>query len=188
MDQRGTTLVEIVIVAAIVAMLAALAAGISQGARATAARSAAVDFDALIAYAQTIAATSGNGATAVFAPRVDVQGAPMRGFTLTIYAGRPTANGALRRAPIAPLISAADVTENALGPPPFTVFFDGSAHAGAARGDLSAGAPLSSDPGCPPGERAVGLAFGDALARVSRSLPCSAVAAGPPEPPGSPGS
>ncbi|HEY5257487.1 MAG TPA: type II secretion system protein [Candidatus Baltobacteraceae bacterium] len=83
--QRGFTLIEMVVVAAILALLATVAV-ISLAQRPGALESAVNGFDASLAAARAIAASSGNGATLVFAARTP---ASLPGYTLTVYRGRP---------------------------------------------------------------------------------------------------
>lgn len=178
MHERGTTLVEVLIAAAIVALIAAAFFMLSQGARAFGMRSAAEQFDAELSYAQALAAASGNGSTIVFDRRLGPGGSVLPGFILTVYSGRPTAAGAMRKAPTAPMQSAGDVSEAGLGEVPFTIFLNGAGHASGMAG--VAGAVLASDPGCPPGESRVVLTFSDPQSSYTRTIPCNAAVAGAP--------
>ncbi|HKU68716.1 MAG TPA: hypothetical protein VJP85_13140, partial [Candidatus Baltobacteraceae bacterium] len=103
MRQRGTTLLEVLLTAAIAMLIAAAVFGFARGSRAFAMRSAISQFDAALAYAQALAANSGNGATLVFQPRAISGGAVLPGFKLVVYSGRPTSAGALAQAAIAPV-------------------------------------------------------------------------------------
>jgi type II secretory pathway pseudopilin PulG len=164
-NQRGSTLVELMVAAAIAAFLAALFA-FSFGARPLATRSATAQVDAALGAAEALASTSGSGATIVFAPA-------QPGFSLTIYAGRPSGAGLLRPFGLAPMNARAGIVESMLGPPPFTVFLDGAGHASAMKGTVTPSTPpLANDPGCPPGESAVTLTLSDPRTSVIRTLPC----------------
>lgn len=163
------------VAAAITILAAAALLSMSCGTRLFAARSAVQQFDAALAYAQALASAGGDGATIVFSQRKTGDGAVTDGFVLTVYSGRPTSANALQPASIPPLISVGDVAESKLGAPPFSVFLNASGHAGAARGAVSAGSVLASDPGCPPGEAGVTLVFRDPRAAVTRSIACNAV-------------
>jgi hypothetical protein len=180
MKQRGATLVELVIAAAIVVLITLATVRISQGARAYGTRSATSQFDAALAYAQALASTSGNGATLVFDRRLDGAGSAVPGFVLIIYAGRPTASGALRRAPMAPLISSGDVREAKLGGVPFTVFLNSAGHASGMTGTVTGAVVLRSDPGCPSGETRVVLTFSDPRTSDTRTIACNTAVAGAP--------
>ena len=79
--QRGFTLVELVVAVGIVALLT-VAVTMSLALRPGALRATAASFDASFGTARAIAATSGNGATIVVAPRTDAHGNRLPGFTL----------------------------------------------------------------------------------------------------------
>jgi type II secretory pathway pseudopilin PulG len=165
--QRGMTLIEVTISAAIAILMAAVLFQPANGSRSPAASTAAASFDAALAYAKSLAATSGNGATLVFAAA-----SPAPGFSLRIYSGRPTSSGALTGAPAMPISSTAAVVESALGPPPFSIFLDGSGAASGMRGALLPGQVLGNDPGCPAGETAIQLRFSAGPSIATRALPC----------------
>jgi prepilin-type N-terminal cleavage/methylation domain-containing protein len=175
MGQRGVTLIELVISTAIAVTFAVAALWLTQGGRAFGMRSATAQFDAALAYAQALAASSGNGATLVF------DRTPLRsGFVLTIYSGRPNAAGALRRAPIAPLLSQAGAREAELGGVPFTVFLNSAGHASGMSGAVTASTLLARDPGCPSGESSIVLTLSDPRASDTRSIACGTPVAGAP--------
>lgn len=180
MRQRGTTLVELVIVAAIVAFAAIAFWGMSQGARAFGMRSATDTFDAALAYAQALAADSGNGATLVFEQRRSMDGSALPGFVLTIYSGRPTGAGTFQKAPGAPIESIANASEAKLGAVPFTIFLNGAGHASGMTGTVNTASVIANDPGCPAGETSVVLTFSDSRSSGTRSIPCNSVANGAP--------
>lgn len=161
------TLIEVTISAAIAILMAAAFFQMARGARPPAESSAAETFDAAIAYAKSVASTSGSGATLVFEPR-----SPAPGFTMRIYSGRPNAANALSAVPAPPVSSAADVSEAVLGRPPFTIFFDGSGRASGQSGAVAPGSSQAADPGCPAGESALTLTFTDARSPLVRALPC----------------
>jgi hypothetical protein len=161
------TLIEVAIAAAIAILMAAALFQLARGSRPFATASAASSFDAAIAFAKSVASTSGNGATLVFTP------ASPAGFTLRIYSGRPTSSNALSIS--GPRVSSeADVSEAVLGGPPFTIFFDGSGAASAQHGAVTPGEVQASDPGCPAGEPAVRLTFKTGSITAVRTLACQA--------------
>jgi type II secretory pathway pseudopilin PulG len=166
--QRGMTLVELVVAVAIAIVAAVALVALNQGGRPYAAQSSVQQFDAALAYAQSLAATSGNGATMVFAPSGD-------GFVLTLYSGRPTSTTALSEAHLAATHIVGSVVEAKLGGAPFSVFLNGAGHASAASGAVAPGSVIASDPGCPAGESSVTLTFSDPRQSVTRSLPCGSV-------------
>jgi hypothetical protein len=176
--QRGTTLLEVALAAAIALTIAAAFFSLAGGSRVFGMRSALSQFDAALAYARELAATSGNGATLVFEHRTSADGTALSGFKLTIYAGRPVSAGALRSSSLPPIESSADVSEARLGGVPFTIFLDGAGHAGAMPGAVSTGAVVASDPGCPSGESGVVLAFSDSHGSEARTLACNAAVGG----------
>jgi prepilin-type N-terminal cleavage/methylation domain-containing protein len=178
--QRGTTLVELVIVVAIIAMIAAALWTLPQGARRNAMTSAASQFDAALAYAQALAASSGNGATMVFEERVSALGSPIPGFVLSVYSGRPTAAGALKAAPMPPMQSVGEVREAKLGNVPFTIFLNSAGHASGMIGKVNTAGVLASDPGCPAGESSIVLTFSDPRTSGTRSIACNNAIAGAP--------
>lgn len=143
-------------------------------------RSAASQFDAALAYARAVAATSGNGATLVFDRRTAADGTALPGFKLTVYSGRPTSSGALRSSSLPPVESVADVSEARLGGVPFSIFLNGAGHASGMRGIAPVEGAAASDPGCPSGESAISLTFSDARASGVRTLACNAPMSGLP--------
>lgn len=172
MRQRGFSLIEVTIAAAIVITIAAVVLGVSSNARPYALRSAATQFDAALAYGRAIAASSGNGATLVFAPR------EAGGFSIAIYAGRPTAQGALHPSGIPPMVSDARVDVEGIGGPPFALFLSGAGNATLAASVLPTPAPGGSEPACPSsGTWKLTLAGGPAKSEVW--LPCFAAVSGP---------
>jgi len=152
--QRGTTLIEVLLVAAIVAMVSAVAL-LSSGSRFFETRSAATIFDALFAHARAIASTAGGTATLAFAP------APGGSGTLVSLAPPVAAPPETLRA---------DVSEPTLGRPPFSIVIDAYGHATA--------------PSPCPATGGYALAFTAGQASEVRLLPCSVTAAGSPEPVG----
>lgn len=151
--QRGTSLIEVLLTVAILAMLWAVAS-MSLGNRAFETRSAATIFDAQLAHAQAIASSAGGTATLSFAV-----GPSGSGAVVSISpAGAP------------PETLRADVSEPALGRPPFAISIDAYGRAVAPQPCPSAGAYT--------------LTFSAGPASESRSLPCPAASAGSPEPVG----
>lgn len=186
-SQRGFTLVEIVAAVAILALLCAAAVAMSLAQRPGALRAATSGFDASLAAARALAATSGNGATMAFAPRTDGRGNALPGFTLTVYRGRPNAAGAVTPSTVPQLVGDTDVRERALGAPPFTIFLssagDPTGRAGYPQFDargVATFAPLAAQPPCPAGGFV--LTFSGAHARQTRSLACRIEAVGTPMP------
>lgn len=151
--QRGTSLIELLLTIAILAMLWTLAS-MSFGNRAFETRSAATIFDAQLAHARAIASTAGGTATLSFAV------AP--GGSGTVVSIAP--------ADAPPEILRADVSEAALGKPPFSISLDAYGHAVAPQPCPAAGG--------------YALTFSAGAASESRFLPCLAAVAGPPEPVG----
>ena len=84
MHQRGTSLLEVVLVVAILVSITIAFWSQSQGARAFGMQSAASQFDGALAYAHALASNSGNGATLVFDRRSSGDGTEAAGFVLTI--------------------------------------------------------------------------------------------------------
>lgn len=154
--QRGTTLIEVLIVVAVIVIVSAIAWGVSSGDRAFAAQSAATIFDAQLAHARAIAASSGSAATLVFTPA-----SPGPGAVISLA---PDPDGV----PAETL--RADVSEASLGSPPFSLAIDAVGHATASQPCPAAGGYT--------------LNFSAGPASASRFLPCPVVVAGPPEPPG----
>ena len=163
--QRGMTLLELVVTVGIMVLVTVAFVSFAQGARSYAAQSGVQQFDAALAYAQSIAANSGNGATLVFAPSAE-------GFVLTVYSGRPTFANALGASSIAPIHATGSVSEAKLGAPPFSVFLNGAGHASASQGAVGPGSVIANDPGCPAGETSVTLQLRDPRTTVTRTLSC----------------
>ncbi len=151
--QRGTSLIEVLISVAILAMLWAIAS-MSFGNRTFETKSAATIFDAQLAHARTIASTTGGTATLSFAIGPGGSG--------TVVSISP--------ADAPPETLRSDVSEPALGKPPFTITVD------------AYGRAVAPQP-CPSGG-GYALTFSAGAASESRLLPCPAMAVGSPEPVG----
>lgn len=174
--QRGMTLLEVVVAAAIFVVAAAAFLTLTQGGRVYSGRSSLSQFDAALAYGQALAATSGNGATLVFSAPTQVGAA----FDLTVYSGRPTGASALRQGSLPMLHLPGSIFEAGLGGVPFTIFLNSAGHASGSRGAVSPGSVIARDPGCPAGERAIALTFSDSHGSRMRTIPCNTALAGVP--------
>ncbi len=146
---------------------------------------AADDFDAALASARAIAATSGNGATLVFAPG-GTGTSPTQGFTLRVYSGRPDPGATVRATTAMPGIARATVSERTLGDPPFAIFIGASGHVSGASAypRIKAGGEvvfpvIAREPACPP--RGFVLTFDDARGTATRTLACASSVSTPPE-------
>lgn len=163
MGQRGFTLIEVVVAAAIAALLVAAGAGVSAAMHPLGSRSAAAQFDAALDYARALAAQSPNGATLVVSAR-----------QVAVYSGRPTSPGALVPAPLAPVsIEGAQAAEASLGAAPFALFVDGEGRVTAAAFQGATPAPMATPPPCPPAG-AWSVTFTDPRASAVRQLACNA--------------
>jgi prepilin-type N-terminal cleavage/methylation domain-containing protein len=180
--QRGFSLVEVLVVSAIALTLVGFGAALTRASHPFAMRSASVQFDAAIAYARSLAATSGNGATIVFLPRTDAAGIALPGFTARVYVGRPDAVGPIRAAEIPPLQADGSITEASLGVPPFSVFIDSAGHASGMTGTVTTATYLAGDPGCP-GSGTMAFRLSGTRASATRTLPCPQPDPGPATPP-----
>jgi hypothetical protein len=114
--------------------------------------------------------------------RIDGQGTVLPGFTAQVYAGRPNASG-LRSAPLPRVTSGAQIWEATLGPPPFSLFFDGAGHVTGAAGAVSTATVLPSEPPCPGGGNAMTFTIRDSRASQDRALACPEAAGGTASPP-----
>jgi prepilin-type N-terminal cleavage/methylation domain-containing protein len=186
--ERGFTLVETVVTLGIVAVLLAAGGAWLLAMHPGALTHATDDYDAALASARGFAATSGNGATLVFAPRA----AGVPGFTLRVFSGRPSGAGAVQPSDAMPVESDATVSETTLGKPPFAIFIGASGHASgkaAYPAFDAAGNPafavLPAEPACPAGGFALTFT-GPQGAVATRTLPCTPTASGAPGGPGMP--
>lgn len=175
-SERGFTLLELTVTVAIAAVFAVLAVWML-GMRPAALRHAVDEFDSALDVAHALAATSGNGATMVFAPSAT-------GFTLRVYAGRPTQSNAVTPTNTFEVVSNATVAERTLGAPPFALFFDSAGRATGmaayppidARGSATFPA-IAKQPPCP--GTGVLLTFTSPQgATETRQLDCAGVAVG----------
>lgn len=162
--QRGYSVLEVTLAAAIAAIALSAALALSRRTAPFAAAGAAMQFDAAVTAARALATSSGNGATLT----VRKSGAQT---TLQVYAGRP--DGETFSAVGPPETLHAAVMEATLGPAPFSVFWDSAVRITGSAG----GRWPRSEPGCPSGGFV--LTFGGGGA--SRTLACSG-----PEPAASP--
>ena len=168
MDQRGFTLLEVLVCAAIASTLLFAGIEISAAAKPLASRTAAMRFDAALNYARALAASNANGATVVVSEQ-----------QLAVYAGRPTSTDALTSAPMPPVsLNGARVSEAAAGPAPFALFVDGEGRVTAAAFDGATPAPMAPEPPCPPSGSWT-VTFADPRASVARTLACTAPRASP---------
>ena len=159
-------------------MMTALAVVLAQGARPFAMRSATAQFDAAVAYARSLAASSGNGATIVFTLRKDAQATQLPGFSAAVFSGRPNSAGPIKPAQVPPFTSTADIGERTLGPPPFSIFLNGAGYATGTAGAVTTSSLLPSEPSCPGGGTFMTFRFSDPRASDTRTLPCSRIVAG----------
>jgi len=183
--EAGFTLLEVVVTVGITAILLAAGGFWMLAMRPGALRAATSDFDANLASARALAATSGNGATLVFAPQTN--GAP--GFLLRVYSGRPTAGGAVTATTTMPLVSAASVSEAHFGKPPFAIFLNSAGYPTGianyptldAQGNPTF-AVVAQQPPCPSG--GIELTFANPQGvTATRTLACNTtIAAGTPAP------
>jgi len=178
--QRGFTLIETVVTVGITVILLVAGGVWLLGMRPGALRNAADDFDAQLAAARAIAASSGNGATIVFAPRTGTVG-----FIMRVYSGRPNASGAVKSTNVMEVTSGASVSEATFGAPPFAIFLSSAGYpTGSARyphvaSDGTIAFPVvATQPPCPAG--GIVLTFANAQgATAKRTLRCnSALVAG----------
>ncbi|MEO6836403.1 MAG: prepilin-type N-terminal cleavage/methylation domain-containing protein [Candidatus Tumulicola sp.] len=185
MRERGFTLVETIVSIAIAAVLLAAGGMWMLGMHPGALAQSADDYDAALASARAIAATSGDGATLVFVPRTDAV-RTLSGFLLRVYAGRPAPGQAVRPTTAMPVVSDATVAEKTLGHPPFAIFIGASGHVSGASAYPHVGAhgslvfpTIPTEPACPKGGFVLTFT-GPQSAVATRRLPCAPPAAGVP--------
>jgi prepilin-type N-terminal cleavage/methylation domain-containing protein len=181
--ERGFTLIEAIVVASILAMLLAAGGLWAMSMHPGALAQATDDYDAALASARALAMTGSNGATMVFAPRLRGE-KTIAGFTLRVYAGRPSSAGAVTATNTMPVQSDATITEKSLGAPPFAIFIGASGHVSgsadypriSAKG-VAKFAAIPTEPACP--AKGFVLTFTSPQgATMTRDLPCIAAVAG----------
>jgi prepilin-type N-terminal cleavage/methylation domain-containing protein len=177
--EAGFTLLELVIAVGIAAILLAAGGYWMLSMRPAALRGALDDFDANLAAAKALAASSGNGATLVFAPQV---GGAL-GFTLRVYSGRPTASGSVTASNTMAAISATSVSEAHFGKPPFAIFLNsagyptGSANYPALDAQENPTFPvIAQQPPCPSGGIVLTFTSPQGVT-ATRTLPCNTMVA-----------
>ncbi|MGB6984556.1 MAG: type II secretion system protein, partial [Candidatus Aquilonibacter sp.] len=176
--EAGFTLLELVVTVAIAVILIAAGGVWMMSMRPGALRAALNDFDANLAAAKAISATSGNGATLIFEPQSN--GSP--GFTLSVYSGRPTASGAVTSTNTMIANSAAAISEAHFGNPPFAIFLSsagyptGTAHYPSLSGGVPSFTTIATEPPCPSG--GIELTFTSPQGvTATRSLECNVTVA-----------
>ena len=177
--EAGFTLLELIVTVAITVILITAGGYWMLSMRPGALRGALDDFDANLAAAKAIAATSGNGATLIFEP----QSNGSTGYTLTVFSGRPTASGAVKSTNTMIANSGATVKEAHFGDPPFAIFLSSAGYpTGTANYPaLTDGVPnfttIATEPPCPAG--GIELTFTSPQGvTATRTLPCNVVVAG----------
>ena len=178
--QAGFTLLELVIAIGIALMLMVAGGYWMMSMRPGALTGATDDFDANLAAAKAIAATSGNGATIVFAP----QAGGISGFTMRVYSGRPNAANAVTDTNTMALVSGAGVSEKTFGSPPFSIFLNSAGYPTGIAQYPSLDAQehptfnvIAQQPPCPAG--GIVLTFTNPQGvTATRTLPCNAPASG----------
>ncbi len=122
--EAGFTLLETVVTVGIAVILLTAGGYWMLSMRPGALRGALDDFDANLAAAKALAASSGNGATLVFAPHPS-NGS---GFTLTVFSGRPNAANAVTATNTMIASSPTGVSEAHFGNPPFAIFLNSAGY------------------------------------------------------------
>ena len=191
--EAGFTLLEMVVAVGISVILLAAGGYWVLSMRPGALRGALDDFDANLAVAKALAASSGNGATLVFTPRPNA--AP--GFTLTVYAGRPNVANAVTVSNSMIASSPTSVSEAHFGNPPFAIFLNSAGYPTGSANYPTLNAQenptftvISQQPPCPSG--GIELTFTSPQGvTATRTLPCNEpvpIAAGtdPTPPPNAP--
>ena len=177
--EAGFTLLELVVSVAIAVILLTAGGYWLLSMHPGALRGALDDFDANLASAKAIAASSGNGATLIFEPQANGS----LGYTLRVYSGRPTAAGAVTQTNTMIANSAATVKEAHFGNPPFAIFLSSAGYPTGKAGypTVNAGVPnfttIATEPPCPAG--GIELTFTSPQGVTgTRSLPCNVVVSG----------
>jgi prepilin-type N-terminal cleavage/methylation domain-containing protein len=173
--EAGFTLLEMVVAVGISVILLAAGGYWVLSMRPGALRGALDDFDANLAVAKALAASSGNGATLVFTPRPNA--AP--GFTLTVYAGRPNVANAVTATNTMIASSPASVSEAHFGNPPFAIFLNSAGYPTGTANYPTLNAQenptftvISQQPPCPSG--GIELTFTSPQGvTATRTLPCN---------------
>ncbi|MGB6061180.1 MAG: type II secretion system protein, partial [Candidatus Aquilonibacter sp.] len=173
--EAGFTLLEMVVAIGIAVILLAAGGFWMLSMRPAALRGALDDFDSNLAAAKALAASSGNGATLVFAP----QTGGALGFTLRVYSGRPNASNAVTATNTMAAISATSVTETHFGAPPFAIFLNSAGYptgTGNYPSFDAQGNPtfnvIAQQPPCPSGGIVLTFTSPQGVT-VTRTLPCN---------------
>lgn len=178
--EAGFTTLELVIAVAITIVLLAAGGVWMLSMQPGALRAAVNDVDADFAAAQSIAESSGNGATLVFAPQAG--GVP--GFTVRVYSGRPDAVNAVTPTTTMAVTSASTVSEAHFGKPPFAIFLNSAGYATGTGGYPTLDAHenptfpvIAQQPACPSG--GIVLTFTSPQgATATRTFACNTMVAG----------
>ncbi|HTU69088.1 MAG TPA: type II secretion system protein [Candidatus Baltobacteraceae bacterium] len=173
--EAGFTLPELVVAVAITLILLAAGGYWMLAMRPGALRNAVDDFDSNLAGAKALAASSGNGATLVFAPQPN----GLTGFTLRVYSGRPNAANAVSATNTMAVNSGASVSEAHFGSPPFAIFLNSAGYPTGTANYPALDAHenptfnvIAQQPPCPSG--GIVLTFTSAQGvTATRTLPCN---------------
>jgi len=177
--EAGFTLLEMLVAIGIAVILLAAGGYWMLSMRPAALRGALDDFDSNLAAAKALAASSGNGATLVFAPQTD----GVSGFTLRVYSGRPNASNAVTTTNTMAAISATSVSEAHFGKPPFAIFLSSAGYPTGSANYPSLDAQenptfnvIAQQPPCPSGGIVLTFTSPQGVT-ATRTLPCNTVVA-----------
>jgi prepilin-type N-terminal cleavage/methylation domain-containing protein len=176
-DERGLTLIEVVVAAALVVLVAAFGAA-SLSARPAQAAMSALTFAGLVREARALAAVTADGSAQAGSGATIGVTSDASGSVATLYAYRPIQGAlhepvAVARAPLRSAASLAIVDGGVLRGPPFALFFSPSGHVSSGIPyTVGVDAPLAAEPACPL-QTGIVIAFRDGAHDQAHALSCA---------------
>jgi len=168
-DERGYTLMEVMIAVGMIALLAVAGLGFTLSMKPLELSAATTQFDSVVASARSVATAFGDGAT-IF---VTTTPGSIPNFRAQVYGHRPGGTLPVIPSAVPPLDAKTAITETAeVHDPSFAIIIHGNGDIGA-RSNFNAGdTAVGPELGCPAGQNAFTFVFTVNGQTATRLLPC----------------